>query len=106
MRWAMRGAGLPVFYSGATVLVAMLVLFFAEFGDYYNFASIFGTTLVVVMLSSVTLVPALFTILGRRAFWPKIPRVGEYKIKRNSLWSKIGRYVTKTPIITKVVIAM
>ncbi|HLR79210.1 MAG TPA: MMPL family transporter [Bacillota bacterium] len=106
MRWAMRGAGLPVFYSGATVFVAMLVLFFAEFGDYYNFAPIFGTTLVVVMLSSVTLVPALFTILGRRAFWPKIPRVGEETIKRNSLWSKIGRFVTKKPILSIVVIGM
>src|SRR5699024_2375555 len=36
----------------------------------------------------------------------KIPRVGEETIKRNSLWSKIGRFVTKKPILSIVVIGM
>src|SRR5690606_39667384 len=34
MKLAMRGTGMPVFFSGGTVLAAMLVLFFAQFGDY------------------------------------------------------------------------
>ncbi|HEX6595028.1 MAG TPA: MMPL family transporter [Bacillota bacterium] len=106
MKWAMRGTGVPVFYSGATILVAMLVLFFARFGDYKNFAPTFGTAVIVVMLSSVTLIPALFTVLGRKAFWPKIPRVGDETVKKNSFWSKTGRFVTKKPIVSTVVIGV
>ncbi|ASS76745.1 MMPL domain-containing protein [Tumebacillus algifaecis] len=100
MKWAMRETGLPVFFSGGTVLVAMLLLFFAEYGDYRNFAPIFGTTMFVIMLASVTLVPALFTLFGRKSFWPKIPRVGDQQISPNSVWSKVGRMVTKKPIIS------
>src|SRR5690606_1974161 len=71
MKVAMREVGMPVFFSGGTVLAAMLVLFFAELGDYRNFAPTFATTMAVIMIASVTLVPALFTLFGRKSFWPK-----------------------------------
>ncbi|MFD2043247.1 MMPL family transporter [Ornithinibacillus salinisoli] len=100
MRIAMRGTGLPVFYSGGTVLVAMLMLIFATLGDYKNFAPIFGTALVVVMLSSVTLIPALFTLFGRKSFWPVVPHVGDVTVKESSFWSRVGHYVTKKPILS------
>ena len=97
MKYAMRETGMPVFFSGGTVLAAMLVLFFAEFGDYRNFAPTFGTTMAIIMIASVTLIPALFTLFGRKSFWPKIPRVGDTAVKSNSFWSKIGRFVVKKP---------
>ena len=62
MKVAMRGTGLPVFYSGGTVFLAMIILIFANLGDYKNFAPIFGTGLAVIMISSVTLVLLMFTI--------------------------------------------
>jgi putative drug exporter of the RND superfamily len=97
MKAAMRGTGMPVFFSGGTVLAAMLVLFFAQFGDYRNFAPTFSTAMAVVMLASVTLIPALFAAFGRKAFWPKVPRVGEANIKNNAVWSRIGHTVVKKP---------
>ncbi|MGP4071781.1 MMPL family transporter [Piscibacillus sp. B03] len=100
MRLAMRHTGIPVFFSGGTVLAAMLVLFFAESGDYRNFAPTFATALAIIMIASITLVPALFTLFGRRSFWPKIPQVGDEKLKSNSIWSKIGRGVVKRPVIS------
>lgn len=106
MKEAMRETGLPVFFSGGTVLAAMLVLFFAEFGDYRNFAPIFATAMLIIMIASVTLVPALFTLFGRKSFWPKIPRVGEESVKANSFWSKMGRSVVKKPIISTVAIGI
>jgi putative drug exporter of the RND superfamily len=106
MKWAMRETGMPVFFSGGTVLAAMLVLFFAEFGDYRNFAPIFGTTMVVIMIASITLVPALFTLFGRKSFWPKIPRVGNEKVIEHSIWSKIGRFVVKKPVLSVIVIGI
>lgn len=100
MKHAMQGTGMPVFFAGGTVFVAMLILFFAEYRDYQNFAPIFGTTMAVIMISSITLIPALFTLFGRNSFWPKIPRVGDATIKTSSMWSKIGRLVVRKPLIT------
>ncbi|MDI2589405.1 MMPL family transporter [Psychrobacillus sp. NEAU-3TGS] len=99
MKWAMRETGIPVFFAGGTVFVAMLVLFFANFGDYKNFAPIFGTTMLVIMFASVTLIPALFTLFGRKSFWPRIPKYGEQEVKATSLWSKIGSFVVNKPLI-------
>ncbi|WP_068676363.1 MMPL family transporter [Oceanobacillus sp. Castelsardo] len=106
MKTAMRGTGTPVFYSGGTIFAAMIILIFAVLGDYKNFAPIFGTALIIIMLASITLVPALFTLFGRKSFWPIIPHVGEEKIKSNSIWSKVGRFVTDKPILSVVLICI
>ncbi|WP_175615193.1 MMPL family transporter [Piscibacillus halophilus] len=106
MKRAMRQTGMPVFFSGGTVLAAMLVLFFAQSGDYRNFAPTFATAMAVIMVASITLVPALFTLFGRRAFWPKIPKVGQDKLKSNSFWSKVGGFVVKRPIGSVALVAI
>ncbi|MBT2216972.1 MMPL family transporter [Virgibacillus dakarensis] len=106
MKQAMRGSGVPVFFSGGTVLAAMLVLFFAQFGDYLNFAPIFATAMIVVILASITLVPALFTLFGRKSFWPRIPHVGDRHVKTSSLWSKVGRFVSRKPIVSVVLVGI
>ncbi|MBS4220733.1 MMPL family transporter [Bacillus sp. FJAT-49711] len=106
MQHAMRGVGLPVLFSGGTVLAAMLVLFFTNYGDSHNFAPLFSTTMVVVMIASVTLVPALFAIFGRKAFWPLIPKVGDSHVKVNSIWSKVGHFIVRKPVISVTVIGV
>lgn len=58
------------------------------------------------MLASITLVPALFALFGRRSFWPKVPRVGEETVKSNLAWSRIGRFVTKKPAISAAAIGI
>ncbi|WP_404354940.1 MMPL family transporter [Cytobacillus firmus] len=97
MKHAMRATGEPVFFAGGTVLAAMLVLFFAEFRDYQNFAPIFGTAMFFIMLASVTLVPALFTLFGRKAFWPKVPKYGAETEVKHSVWGPIARFVVNKP---------
>src|SRR5699024_12691849 len=67
----------PILLSGATVLAAMIVLFFTDFNPYNHFAPVFSIAIVFILLGGITLIPALFTLAGRRAFWPFIPRVTE-----------------------------
>ncbi|WP_050181746.1 MMPL family transporter [Domibacillus robiginosus] len=100
MKRAMRETGEPVFFSGGTVLAAMLVLFFAHIRDYQNFAPLFATVMAVIMIASITLVPALFELFGRRSFWPKVPKVGEEKRNKGGLWSSIARFVTNKPALS------
>lgn len=97
MKHAMRATGEPVFFAGGTVLAAMLVLLFADFRDYQNFAPIFGTAMFFIMLASVTLVPALFTLFGRKAFWPKVPKYGVETEVKHGVWGPISRFVVNKP---------
>ncbi|MFJ7830251.1 MMPL family transporter [Peribacillus sp. NPDC046944] len=106
MKHAMRATGLPVFLAGGTVLAAMLVLFFANFRDYQNFAPIFGTTMFVIMLASITLVPALFTLFGRKAFWPKVPKFGETKEVKHRFWGPVAKFVVNKPGLSGGIIAI
>lgn len=97
MKHAMRASGEPVFLAGGTVLAAMLVLFFADFRDYQNFAPVFGTTMFIIMLASITLVPALFTLFGRKSFWPKVPKFGETQEVKHGFWGPIAKFVVNKP---------
>lgn len=100
MKVAMRSTATPVVFAGATVLAAMLVLFFADFRDYQNFAPVFSTAFVVIILASITLVPALFTLFGRKAFWPRVPKYGQQPERAAGLWGRMAKIVTKKPLVS------
>lgn len=106
MKTAMRATGEPVFFAGGTVLAAMLVLFFTDFRDYQNFAPVFGTAMFVIMLASVTLVPALFTLFGRKAFWPKVPKFGQEKEVKHGFWGPIAKFVVNKPLLSGGLVAI
>ena len=63
--------------SGLTVTLAVLTLLFAQYGDYRSFAPVLGIGVFVTLIAGLTLMPALLALLGRRAFWPRVPRQGE-----------------------------
>ncbi len=106
MKHAMRATGEPVFFAAGTVLAAMLVLFFADFRDYQNFAPIFGLAVFIIMLASITLVPALFTLFGRKAFWPKVPKYGEAKEVKHGIWGPIAKFVVNRPGVSGGIVAL
>ncbi|UAL48076.1 MMPL family transporter [Sutcliffiella horikoshii] len=99
MHKAVRGIAEPLIFSGGTVFAAMLVLLLADFGPYHSFAPVFTITIAIVLVAGLTLIPALFTIFGRRAFWPFIPKVGEETLEKNRFWGKVGGFVTKKPVL-------
>ncbi|KFN11886.1 MMPL family transporter [Bacillus pseudomycoides] len=98
MKQAMRRVGEPIFFSGSTVLASMLMLFFAVYNGYRNFAPLFSIALVVIILGGITLLPALFTLFGRKAFWPYIPKVGQRK-EKHVIWKKVSHVVVSRPYI-------
>ncbi|MGH2318526.1 MMPL family transporter [Planococcus sp. SE5232] len=106
MKYAMRATGEPVFFAGGTVLAAMLVLFFADFRDYANFAPIFGTAVFVIMIASITLIPALFTLFGRKAFWPKVPKYGQSSEVKHGIWGPVAKFVVNKPLFSGGLVAV
>lgn len=94
----------PILFSGGTVLVAMLVLFFANFNVYHHFGPVFSVAMVFILLGGITLIPAIFALVGRKAFWPFVPKPEEKKAtkpkSKRGFWTKVGEFVTKKPAIT------
>lgn len=93
----------PILFSGMTLLIAMLVLFLTDFKPYNHFAPVFSIAIVFILLGGITLIPAIFTLAGRKAFWPFVPKIEEQdtsSTKKEGFWQKVGRNVTKRPGIT------
>ena len=81
--------------SGLTVTLAVLTLLFAQYGDYRSFAPVLGVGVFVTLIAGLTLMPALLALLGRRAFWPRVPRQGE--ATEHKTWSRIAGWVAAGP---------
>ncbi|HEX2361863.1 MAG TPA: MMPL family transporter, partial [Jiangellaceae bacterium] len=92
-------SGRAVVVSGLTVMVAMSGMFLAGFSIFSAFAM--GTILVVAvaMLGSVTVLPALLSILGRWVDRPRVPLL--WRLQRRAggsrLWPAVLRPVLRRP---------
>ena len=73
MRTAMTSAGPAVFASAATVIAALLCLTLAKVNGTAGLGPIGAIGVACAALSMLTLLPALLTVFGRRAFWPFVP---------------------------------
>jgi RND superfamily putative drug exporter len=77
MRTALASAGPAIFASAATVIAALLCLTIAEVNGTAGLGPIGALGIACAALSMLTLLPALLTIFGRRAFWPFVPHTSE-----------------------------
>lgn len=73
MRTALESAGPAIFASAATVIAALLCLMIAKVNGTSGLGPIAAIGIACAALSMLTLLPALLTIFGRRAFWPFVP---------------------------------
>jgi len=73
MRTALASAGPAIFASAATVIAALLCLMLAKVNGTAGLGPIAAIGIACAALSMLTLLPALLTIFGRRAFWPFVP---------------------------------
>jgi RND superfamily putative drug exporter len=77
MRTALQSAGPAIFASAATVIAALLCLMIAKVNGTSGLGPIAAIGIACAALSMLTLLPALLTIFGRRAFWPFVPHTPE-----------------------------
>lgn len=99
MKEAIYHVSEPIFFSGGTVFLAMLTLFTTIFEPYNHFAPVFSVAVVVILFAGLTLIPSIFALMGRKAFWPFIPKFDpEHKVKKG-IWSKVSKLVLKRPVL-------
>ena len=106
MKETMRHVKEPIFFSGSTIVLGLSTLFFALYEPYRNFAPVFVIAAVVMLIAGLTLLPALFALIGRKAFWPIIPKYGEETIEKKTIWGKVSKVVTKKPLLLMVPIML
>lgn len=106
MALALRTAGPAIVASGATVICALLCLTLAEVEGTAGLGPIGAIGIAVAMTTMLTLLPALLTLFGRRAFWRPaifgwnngVPHYGdEGADETHGAWRRIGERVARGP---------
>ena len=77
MKTALESAGPAILASAATVVAALLCLMIAKVNGTSGLGPIAAIGVACAALAGLTLLPALLTIFGRRAFWPFVPHTPE-----------------------------
>ena len=98
-------AGRTVFFSGATVVLALIGLLIVPASFYQSLA--LGAILVVIasLAATLTLLPAVLTLLGPRVDLLSIPFLKRFSLKspeatEQGFWEAITRAVTRYPIVS------
>lgn len=74
LRHALTQSGPAIVASGATVVAALLTLLLARVNATAGLGPIGAVGVLVAMISMLTLLPAMLAVVGRRVFWPFVPR--------------------------------
>ena len=95
MQAAMRSAGPAVFASAATVIAALLCLTIAKVNGTSGLGPIGAIGVACAGISMLTLLPALLTIFGRRAFWPFVPHTSRWTAPTDVAQSGLGKRIVE-----------
>ena len=98
MRVAIRGAGPAILASGSTVAVALALLLLAEIEGRQVLGLVSAVGIVVAMIAGLLVLPSALVVFGRWIFWPFVPKVGGKNPYEKSIWSKLGKAVSKKPL--------
>ena len=104
-------AGRTVFFSGATVVLALIGLLIVPASFYQSLA--LGAILVVIasLAATLTLLPAVLALLGPRVDMLSIPFLARFSLKTpeenvDGFWESITRAVTRLPVVSILVIGI
>ena len=99
--------------SGVTVAATLLTLLASKLGTNQTFGPVTAVGVVVVLLASVTMLPVLLGLLGRRGFWPARARVAyqppeaeaapppataDDPAPQGGTWIRLGQRVVRRPV--------
>ncbi|HEY7149025.1 MAG TPA: MMPL family transporter [Gaiellaceae bacterium] len=94
-------AGPAIVASGLTVMAAILAILASSLTLNRAFAPANAIGIGIVLVASLTLLPAVLSAFGRRAFWPRTKAVEpgvDQPDERERLWGRIGRRVLDRPL--------
>ncbi len=84
--------------SNATVVLALLTLLLAVVPGTRGLGLAGAAGLVIAALAALLPLPAVLSLVGRRVFWPVIPRAGMPQTQQGG-WSRLGHAVVRRPAL-------
>src|SRR5262244_4570124 len=106
MAEALRRAGPAIIASGSTVILALLMLSFAQLGSTKGMGPVLAIGIAVGVLAMLTLLPALLVIFPRGVFWPYKPTYGSPEPTTRGVWARVGWGIAPRPRITWITTAV
>jgi RND superfamily putative drug exporter len=103
MNKALRGVTPAILASGGTVALALLTLLFAELGGNRTLGLVVAGGIVMAMFAALVVLPAALVVFGRGLFWPFVPKFGGVNKSESGLWAKLGRGVSKRPVVVSII---
>jgi len=97
MAHALRRAGPAIATSGGTVILALLCLLVAQLTDIAALGPACAAGILCALVAQLAFLPALLLAIGRRAFWPKIPRWPAKGPSGSQFWGALGRRLSRHP---------
>ena len=97
MAAALRGCGPAVLASSGTVAAGLLCLLAADLNSSRGMGPLGTVGVLCALAAMLTLLPALLVLLGRRVFWPLVPRYGSTPKARRSLFTAMGGSAERRP---------
>ncbi len=109
MAVALHRAGPAIVASASTVIIGMLCLLFARTNSTRGLGPVAAVGILVALLVTMTLLPAMLVTVGRWIFWPTHARYGSSEPTRTGVWARVGNAISRrsrtTWIVTSLVLA-
>ncbi len=98
MARALRAAGPAILASGLTVAITLMSLSFAKVNGTSGLGPTGAAGILVALLAMLTFLPAVLTIVGRKPFWPFVPRLGGAGADQtHGAFRRLGERVQRSP---------
>jgi len=98
MAAALKGCGPAVLASSGTVAAGLLCLLAADLNSSRGMGPLGTVGILCALAAMLTLLPAVLVLLGRRVFWPLVPRYGSTPKARRSLFAAMGSSAERRPL--------
>lgn len=108
---AWKGSWEPIAASAGTVIAGLLCLQLSELRSNAGLGPVGALGIGASLVVSLTFLPAILVLLGRRVFWPFIPHFGSEVAEIRGIWGRVARFVGRKPrgswiVSTLVLLAM
>ncbi len=101
----LRGTWEAIVASAGTVALGVLTLLLSELTINRGLGPVAAIGVLFAMVATLTFLPAVLVLLGRRAFWPAKPKVdmADPQAQVHGFWAQVARFVDRR---TRVVLAL
>lgn len=90
----------PIAAAGGTIILGLLCLLLSDLSSNKALGPVGAIGILSAIIATLTLLPSLFLVWGRKLFWPRLPLYGthdEGSTPKQGIWPKVSRLVSTHP---------